>query len=107
MNRKLYDEHEDQGLQNSEVSLSVAEVLPGLIYRRPSGENSSFHSKINVQTLLMSACFDDSLILKITFGKVIVSHQNDNLALMFLLVTKILVLQFTGIFKNSTTRSQG
>ena len=63
------------------VSLSIAEALPGLIYCRLSDGNSSFHSKIKVQTLLMSACFDNSLILKITLGKIIVSHQNDNLAL--------------------------
>ena len=47
----------------------------------PFGENSSFHSKIKVQTLLMSFCFDSALILIITLGKIIVSHQNDNLAL--------------------------
>ena len=75
MNTKLYDEHEDQGPQNSKVS------LPGLIYRRPLGKNSSFHSKIKVQTLLVSACFENALILKITLGKVVVAHQNDNLSL--------------------------
>ena len=74
------------------VPLSIAEVLSGLIYSRISGKNSSFNSKIKVLILLMSACFDNALILKITLGKVIVSHQNDDLALMFLLLTKILVL---------------
>ena len=74
------------------VSLSIAEILPGLIHSHPSSENSSFHSKIKVQTLLMSAWFDNALIAKITLGKIIVSHQNDNLALMFLLLTKILIL---------------
>ena len=69
------------------VSLLVAEALPG-----PSDENSSFNSKIKIQTLLMSACFDNALILKITLGKIIVSHQNDNLVLMFLLLTKIFIL---------------
>ena len=54
MNTKFYDEHEDQGPKNSKVSC-VAEALPCLIYRRALGENSSFHSKIKVQTLLMSA----------------------------------------------------
>ena len=54
------------------ASLSIAEALPGLIYRHPLSENSSFHSKIEVQTLLMSACFDNALILKITLGKIIV-----------------------------------
>ena len=82
MNTKLYDEHEDQSpkklLQNSKVSL-VPKALPGLIYRHPVGENSSFHSKTKVQTVLMSACFENALILKITLGKIIVSHQNDNL----------------------------
>ena len=57
MNTKLYDEHEDQSPQNSKVSL-LAEALPDLIYRRPLGENSSFYSKIKVQTLLMSNCCD-------------------------------------------------
>ena len=42
--------------------------------------------------MLMSACFDNALILKITLGKIIVAQQNDNLALMFLLLTKILIL---------------
>ena len=36
----------------------------------------------------MSACFDDTLILKITLGKIIVSHQNDNLAPMFFSLEK-------------------
>ena len=92
MNTKLYDEHEDQSPQNSKVSL-VAEALPGLIYRRPLGENSSFHSKTKVQTTLklMSACFENALILKITLGKIIVSHQNGNLSLTFLFLTKILI----------------
>ena len=76
---------------NSKVSL-VAEAFPGLIYRYPLGDNSSFHSKIKVQTVLMSACFDNALILKITLGKIIVSHQNDNLSLTFLLLTKISIL---------------
>ena len=74
------------------VSLLIAEALPALIYRYPLGENSSFHCMIKVQTLLMSSCFDNPLILKITLGKIIVSHQNDNLALVFLLLTKILIL---------------
>ena len=87
MNTKFYDEHEDQSPQNSKVSL-VAEALLDLIYRCPLGENSSFHSKIKVQNLLMSACFENALILKITLGKIIVSHQNDNLSLTFLLLTK-------------------
>ena len=90
MNTKLYDEYEDQKPQNSKVSL-VPEALPGLIYRRPLGEKSSFHSKIKVQTLLISACFENALILKITLGKIIVSHQNDNRSLTFLLLTKILI----------------
>ena len=90
MNTKLYDEHEDQSPQNSKVSL-VAEALPGLIYRRPLDEHSRFHSKIKVQTLFMSACFVNALILKIPLGKIIVSHQNHNLSLMFLLLTKILI----------------
>ena len=42
------------------------------------------NGKIKVQALLMYAYFDSTLILKITQGKVIVSHQNDNLALIFL-----------------------
>ena len=90
MNTKLYDEHEDQSPQNSKVSL-VVEALRGLIYRCPLGEISSFHSKIKVQTLLMSDCFGNALILKITLGKIIVSHQIHNLSLMFLLLTKILI----------------
>ena len=92
MNTKLYDEHEDQSPQNSKVSL-VAEAFPGLIYRFSLGENSSFHSKIKVHTALklMSACFENALILKITPGKIIVSHQNGNLSLAFLLHTKILI----------------
>ena len=90
MNTKLYDQHKDQNPQNSKVFLA-AEALSGLIYRRPLGENSSFHSKIKVQTLLMSACFENALLLKITLGKIIVSHQNDNLSLTFLLLTKILI----------------
>ena len=65
---KLYDEHEDQNPQNSKVSL-VAEALPGLIYRHPLGGNSSFHSKIKVRTLLMSGCFENALILKITLER--------------------------------------
>ena len=79
---ELYDEHEDQSAQNSKVSL-VAEALPGLIYRRPLGENSTFHCKIKVQTLFMSACFENALILKITLRKIIVSHQNDNLSFTY------------------------
>ena len=63
-----------------------------IAHRHPLGENSTFHSKIKVQSLLMSACFANALILKITFGKIIVSHQNDNLALMCSLLTKILIL---------------
>ena len=90
MNTKLYNELEDQSPQNSKGFL-VAEVLLGLIYRRPLGENSSFHSKIKVETLLMSACSENVLILKITLGKIIVSHQNDNLSVTFLLVTNILI----------------
>ena len=90
MNTTLYDKHEDQSPQISKVSL-VAEALSGLIYRRPLGENSSFHSKIKVQTLFMSACFENAVILKITLGKIIVFHQNDNLSLAFLLLTKILI----------------
>ena len=90
MNTKLHDEHEDQNPPNSKVSL-VAEALPGLIYHRPLGEHSSFYSKIKVQTLLMSACFENALILRIKLAKIIVSHQNDNLSLMFLLLTKFLI----------------
>ena len=90
MNTNLYDQHEDQSLQNSKFSL-VAEALPGLIYRRHLGENFSFLSMIKVQTLLMFAYFENALILKITLGKIIVSHQNDNLSLTFLLLTKILI----------------
>ena len=90
MNTKLYDEHEDQSPQSSKVFLA-AEAIPGLIYRRPLGENSSFYFEIKVQTLLMSACFESALILKITLGRIIVSHQNDNLSLTFLLLTKILI----------------
>ena len=86
MNTKLYDEYEDQSPQNSKVSL-VAEALPVLIYRRLLGENSSFNSKIKVLTLLISACFENALILRVTLGKIIVSHQNDNLSLTFLLLT--------------------
>ena len=85
MNTELYDEHEDQSPQTSEVPL-VAEALPGLIYRRPLGKNSSFNSKIKVQTLLMSSCFENALILKITFRNIILSYQNDNLSLTFLLL---------------------
>ena len=66
VNTKLYDEREDQSPQNSKVSL-VAEALPSLIYRPPLSEN-------------------------LTLEKIIVSHQNDNLSLMFLLLTKILIL---------------
>ena len=90
MNTILYDEHEYQSPKNSKVSL-VVEALPGLIYRRPLGENSSFHSKTKVQTLLTSACFENALIMEITLGKIIVSHQNDNLSLTFLLLTKTLI----------------
>ena len=92
MHTKLYDEHENQSPQNSKVCL-VGESFPGLIYCRPLGENSSFHSKIKVHTALklMSACFENALILKITPGKIILSHQNGNLFLTFLLQTKILI----------------
>ena len=85
MNTKLYDEDEDedQSPQNSKASL-VAEALPSLIYRCPLGENSGSHSKIKVQTLLISACSENALILKITLGKIIVSNQNDNLPLTLL-----------------------
>ena len=79
---------------------------PGPDLPSPLGENSSFHSKIKVQTLLMSACFDNALIMKITLGKIIVSHQNDNLSIMFLLLAKILILtgpEIQCIFQNSTT----
>ena len=62
------------------------------VHRHPLSENPTFHSKIKVQTLLMSACFGNALILKITLGKIIVSHENDNVALMFSLLTKILIL---------------
>ena len=44
--------------------------------------NFVMNMKIKVQTLFILACFDDTL--KITLGKIIVSYQNDNLALMFL-----------------------
>ena len=84
MDAKIYDEHED-----STVSL-VAKALQGLIYRPPLGENSSFHSKIKAQsqTLLISACFENALILKITLGKIIVSHHNDNRSLTFFYLQK-------------------
>ena len=61
MNTKLYNEHEDQSPKNNKVSL-IAEALPGLIYRCPLGENSSFHLKIKVQSLLIFACFENTLI---------------------------------------------
>ena len=90
MNTQLYDKHEYQSPQNSKVSL-VAEALPGLTYRRPLGENynSNFNSKIKVQTLLMSACFENPLILKVTLGKY--PTKIDNLSLTFLLLTQILI----------------
>ena len=91
MNTKLYDEHEDESPQNSKVFL-LAEALPSLIFHhRPLGENSSFHSMIKVQTLLMSACFENALILKITLGKIIEPLQNYNLSPTFFLLTKILI----------------
>ena len=55
INTKSCDEHEDQSPQNSKVSL-VTEALPGLTYHRPLCENFGFHSKINVQTLLIGVC---------------------------------------------------
>ena len=87
MNTKSNDEHEDQSPQNIKVPL-VVEALPGLIYRRPLGENSSSHSKIKIQTLLMSACFENALILKITLVKLIVSHQNIAFLLRFFYLQK-------------------
>ena len=88
MNTKLYDKHEDQSPQNSKVSL-VAEALPGLT-GLPLPFARKFQFPFQDQSS-NSACFENALIPKITLGKIIVSYQNDNLSLTFLLLTKILI----------------